>query len=354
MKNKKPNYKVSVYLVDDKTSYRLRFYYKQAKRFLPQRFKVDSYDAALQKRDKEQANEKWMNYEEENRETKNDFIAFFEKVIQGKAHKGTRFVYNNALSLFKHFKGDGALPFNKVNKELIQDFREFLLRTKKQNTASCRFALFLHGVNQAFNDNLIERFKVERIPQKIVKKDVLTEEDINTIIKTEWLNRYKEIFLFECLTTVSFDDMKRLKWKQIEKKTIKINNKIETVHKLSFIRGKTGNEVNMILSEDIIKMIGKRKGDEDYIFLELTRHDKFNDNIKQFIMKAGINKHITSHCGRATGIIRVTEREGIYAAAKQAGHAKIDTTLRYAQYTDKMMIGAKDALMSGINFNPTA
>ena len=106
--------------------------------------------------------------------------------------------------------------------------------------------------------------------------------------------------------------------------------------------------VNMIISDEILKMLGERGRNEDYIFMELTNLHTFNNNIRDLIKKAGITKHITSHCGRATAIIRVTESEGIYAAAKQAGHSKIDTTLRYAQYTDTMMYGAQNALMSGI------
>ena len=125
MKNKKANYKVSVYLVNDKTSYRLRFYYKETGKFLPQfeqRFEAADNNAALQKRDAEQANPKWLEYKEESTETKGDFLSYFEKVKQSKENEGTRGTYNEALAFFKHFRGYGALLFKNVTKELANDF----------------------------------------------------------------------------------------------------------------------------------------------------------------------------------------------------------------------------------------
>ncbi len=352
MKNTKINYKVRVYLVDDKTSYRLKYYHKTTGKYLKefeQRFKADSREEAMMKRDAEQSNPKWLTYSGEITEIKGDFISYFKNIGQSQLNMNTKRIYHFSLQLFKSFRGNSSLTFNEITKEIIIDFRDFLLARTKQNSASVYFAVFFHALNRAADEGFLQKISVKRIPGKAVKKDVLTEHEINTIIKTEWNNRYKEIFLFECLTSVSYDDLKRLKWKQIEMKTINFQGGKKPVFKLSFIRGKTRNEVNMILSDEIIRMLGERKGDEDYIFTELTSQSNYNRNIKGLIRKAGINKHITSHCARATAIIRVTESEGIYAAAKQAGHSKIETTLRYAQYTDKMMYGAQNALMNGIN-----
>ncbi|HTB07557.1 MAG TPA: site-specific integrase [Bacteroidia bacterium] len=352
MKNKKANYRVSVYLVNDKSSYRLRFFYKGTGKFLPQfeqRLQATCYEDALQKRDAEQAKEKWINYNEESIETKGDFISFFDKIRQEKPHLGTQIIYKNTLISFKHFIGKDALPFNKVSKELANDFKEYLLRKFKQNTANCRFACFAHIVNKAFDENLIERFKVQRIAQVPVKKDVLSEDELNKIIESDWSNQFKKPFLFECLTAISYSDLKRLQWKQIEKKTLLLKGEKKTINKLSFIRQKTNREVTMILSDSMLKMLGERGNDEDYIFPYLVNAWTYNFYIAKLMKQVGINKHITSHCGRATAIIRVTESEGIYTAAKQAGHANINTTLRYAQYTDKMMYSAQNALMNGIN-----
>jgi integrase len=335
MKNKEAKYKVSVYLVDDKTSYRLRFYFKEGKRFLPQyekRFTCKNLDEAKHIRDKEQVNDKWKDYKEEVKSVnENDFIAFFYKVIQAKKHKGTRGVYTSAMDNLKQFAGE-SIPFNKVNRELASGFREYLLSRFAQNTANSRLAAFIHAKNQAENsgEKLIEPFKIQRIPQKLIKRDILTEEEINLIVKLDWKNCYKNVFLFECLTSISFDDLKELKWGQIEKKTINIKGENKVVNRLSFKRGKTGNEVNMILSENIMQLLGEKGGSEERLFPAMRHHSAYAYNIRGIIKQLGIKKHITSHCGRATAIIRVTEASGIYAAAKQAGHSSIETTMRYA------------------------
>jgi len=347
------NYKVSVYLVTEIKSYRLRFYCKETGKFLSQfeqRFNAISYDAALQKRDEEQAKQKWLDYKPVNRvEQKEDFISYFEEVRLSKDDEGTRALYHATLLLFKLFIGGSSLPFNKINKRLSDEFSDFLLKTKAKNTASCRFDLFAHVINRAFDDKLIERFKLKRISSIKLKRDVLTEEDINKFIeKTGWENKYKSIFLFECLTTISYDDMKELKWKQIEKKTAIIEGKERIVNKLGFKRGKTDIDVSMLLSDEIMQMIGDRKADDDYIFPHLTSLNTFNTNIKKLIKESDIKKYITSHRGRATGIIRIIESVGIYEASQQAGHAHVKTTEAYAQTTDKMMYCAQNALMSGI------
>jgi len=360
MKTKKVNYKVSVYLVDDNTSYRLRFWYKEGNRFLKQferRFKAKDLDEAQHIKNKEQANDRWRHYSEEKPIINQDgFIPYFEKVAKGGTGRtkelrtqSTLDTYVGCFNSFKHFCGSEILPFDKV-KSIVGDYEDYLLRNFTKNTASSKFGVFAQALLSAMDDNLIEKFKVKRIAQQPIMRDVLTEDDINRLIeKTDWRNKFKKVFLFECLTSISAADLKRLKWSMIEKKTITVEKEQKLIHRLSFERKKTKQLVTMILSESMLKMLGERGQDDEYLFPFLISTFAYNENIEKLMKEAGITKHITSHCGRATAIIRVTESEGIYVAAKQAGHADINTTLRYAQYTSKMMQGAQTALMNGIN-----
>lgn len=364
MKKRKINYSVSVYLADDKTSYRLKFYHKASKRYLTEfeeRFTAGSYEEALRRRNAEQAKEKWMNYQPENGFVKGDFISFSREIVARQKIEGTRKMYEKALKDFIECIGSNTLSFHKLSEDgnkIMKHFRQFVLDRVDNNTAKNKQTVITSFLNAAYKDEdaikeLKNRIIIENIPLVKKQADILSQEEINLIInKGLYTNKYKRVFIFECLTTIGFSDLQRLTWGQIARETTIIEGETQVRHKIKFKRKKTGIDVTQILDDDIIEMLGNRGKHDDYVFPFLRSLRTYGRNIDKIIKEAGINKHITSHRGRATGIIRTIERVGIYEAMKQAGHSQVSTTEIYAQETDNMRDKVAKAAISGINLKP--
>jgi site-specific recombinase XerD len=67
--------------------------------------------------------------------------------------------------------------------------------------------------------------------------------------------------------------------------------------------------------------------------------------LKQWVLKAGITKHITFHCARHTfATMLLTYGTDIYTASKLLGHKEIRTTQIYAKIVDAKKEDAVNAL----------
>lgn len=342
---KKINYDVRVHLTKGDKVYLLRFWNRKTKKYitdLETRFKANSLNEALVRRDNEQANEKFINYIER-QNTATDFLAFYEDLIAGKRNVGTIRYYMQSLAMFKEFVGS-ALPFTAITKELIENFKSFLLRKVKQNTANGYFAAFAHVLRSAEEQGRLQHLFFKRIPQEQVEKDYLTKQEISKIIKTPWENRLKQAFILECLGAFAFNELKRLQWKNINYDDSSITSK----------RQKTGEIISNPINKEILLMLGHKGKPADLVFPELTTLKRYNNNIKGLVSAAGIDKHITSHCGRGSCIIHlIGSRGGTYSAQSFAGHRDMKTTLRYAKYTPELKKQAGEDLMQGIELPKT-
>jgi integrase len=363
-KKEKLTYDVSVHLSDDKTYFRLKFWHKQSGTYLKEferRCTATTYGTAKVERDAEQLNEKWRTYNAETLKIINgDFISLLMDLIRVIKYEPTKNVYINCVETLQTYLKSETLPFSKVTQELVDNYREWLLnRYQSQMSASLRFGFFCQGLKKADKENRIKRVYYKTIPLKpFKKKDVLTEDDLNKLLAIPYEGpgnrQYRKMFLFECLTGVSYSDLKRLEWKQIYSKTINIKGEEQKITQLSYVRFKTKEEVTICLTDEVLTLLGERKGDNDRIFPFVTCNGTYNYHIEDFVKEAGISKHITSHCGRATAIIRVIESKDIYHAKNQVGHKNIESTLKYAQFTNTMMLGNAKALTQGLKFNHIA
>jgi integrase len=108
---------------------------------------------------------------------------------------------------------------------------------------------------------------------------------------------------------------------------------------------KTLNEVKIPLHSIARKILKEQriKSCSNKLF-HIPTGGKTSKEIQQWMISAGINKHITFHCSRHTfGCLLVENGVNLFVIKKLMGHRKIETTL---QYIDKANVDAVSAIKS--------
>ena len=72
------------------------------------------------------------------------------------------------------------------------------------------------------------------------------------------------------------------------------------------------------------------------VFVGLKYSAYMNVALTNWMMKAGITKHITFHCARHTfAVLQRTHNTDIYTLSKLLGHSEVKTTQIYAKIIDE-------------------
>lgn len=244
-----------------------------------------------------------------------------------------------------------------VTPEMCLRFAEWLERNSEGTGARQAFGIFSRAVR-----GLLKRGYIVRNPCEGVRvrkgtprrKDFLTMDEIRQLIETPTPRgqRYGEVditrraFIFTLYTGIRFCDIIKLRYTNVD-----YNSRL-----LRFVQSKvagrsSSDAVAIPLSDYLLTLIGepeKRfKGGEDMRIFPL-----FNDDIKRAegILKgwtraAGIDKHITWHCGRHSFAVNLL-RHGtdIKTAAELLGHSSIEMTEKYLHIVDEDKVRAINTL----------
>ena len=106
--------------------------------------------------------------------------------------------------------------------------------------------------------------------------------------------------------------------------------------KLHYYQKKTGTLEYLNINEEALEYLGEKGSDDDKPFEGLKYSSYFNVSLTQWMLKAGITKHITFHCARHTyATILITNGVDIFIVSDLLGHKEIKTTQIYARIIDK-------------------
>ena len=269
-----------------------------------------------------------------------DFLKFFEDFSKDYNKKDKRVIVS-CLAKFREFmkdEGITSLTTKQVNESLATDFKDYLEEKLNGETPANYFSKFKkmlrYGVRQKVfayspaNDLTIRKGEG-------IKKDILTFDEIQTLANKPCTNNdVKRAFLFSCLTGLRHCDIIALKWKNINGKELKI------------IQQKTGKPVSIMINASAIDILGKAKGDEDFIF-HLPSHTACLKDLKVWVRKAEIKKKITWHCARhsfATNIIFYGS--DVNSASSLLGHSSLNYTQRYVHVVNSLKEKAVENLPS--------
>jgi len=275
-----------------------------------------------------------------NTKSNSDFLQYFNKLTEDRLSSIGN--YGNWDSTLKHLTQytKGRVLFKEIDENFCEGFKDYLTNKVKKNngeslsssSVSSYFNKFRASLKQAVKDKIIlynssVDVKIPKVKEK--EREYLSIEELKQLEKVEC--RYevlKRAFLFSCLTGLRWSDIHKLKWKEVH-----FTNKIGRVH---YYQQKTKNLEYLDISEEALSYLGEKSNDKNKPFEGLKYSSYFNVALTQWMLKAGITKHITFHCARHThATLLLTNGVDIYTVSKLLGHKEIKTTQIYARIIDE-------------------
>lgn len=197
--------------------------------------------------------------------------------------------------------------------------------------------------NNAVREHLINRNPLhdmsasEKPKRPESEREYLTLEEVRKLIDTRCGNEMvKKAFLFSCFTGLRLGDVEDLTWDMIRETA----NGKEVATRMN----KTKQLVYVPLSENAQSFLPQFWPERGKIFNLPSRTDIGSD-IRHWVKRAGIKKHITFHCSRHTyATLLLTYGADIYTVSKLLGHSDVSITQVYAKVIDKKKQEAVDLI----------
>lgn len=260
-----------------------------------------------------------------------------------KESKGNYGNWDSAIKHLKKFLNETDIQIGSIDKEWVKAFKEFLIKDCNLKSASSfsYFNKILCMFKQAVKDKIIYEnpaANVARIVPKKTMRTFLSEEELGLLANAHC--RYdvlKRAFLFSALTGLRWSDINLLTWGNVDIDFEKVS-----------IRGsqeKTDDFYGIPLTEDAIKLMGKRGHGKERVFVGLKYSAFMNVAITKWVADAGIKKHVTFHSARHTyAYLLLKENVNIYIISKLMGHSHVKSTERYLHLFDMDKKEAVDKL----------
>ncbi len=267
--------------------------------------------------------------EDKKRKKKNDdFFEFCENCLKNfDIHINTEKTYRSFLLKLKDFQK--RIRFDDLDLSFIERFNKYLKEQGyEQNTIWSYHKRMKKLLNRAVKNNLLEsnpyqHFKVRKEPGI---RDFLTMDELERLAKTiknkkipEHYLRLGRVFLFSCYTGLRYSDVKKLKWKDVQKDKVYLKTE------------KSAKPVSIPLSNKAIKYLPKREEPDKTVFYVVS-NQKANQYLKEIAKSAEIEKKLTYHVSRHT-FATISLSLGIPLRVIQSilGHSSYSTTEIYAK-----------------------
>jgi integrase len=271
-----------------------------------------------------------------------NFVTYFKN----KADLFTGTANETWSAAYKHLYNftNGVLKVADLNEQFCNDFKKYLLTADSnrstlvktrlsENSAATYYQKLKASIKQAYKEGFLINDlsgKIEPIKTNPTRKEFLTIEEVNQLVKTDCKNELlKRAALFSALTGLRNSDILKLTWNEIE--YIKGNG-----YFLKITIKKTKNIEMMPISEQAYSLLGEAKEPSAKVFEGLERSTHQDKLLKNWILEAGITKKITFHCFRHTyATLQLSSGTAIYTVQKMLGHKNIATTQIYAHILDE-------------------
>ena len=282
---------------------------------------------------------------EDTEKSKTLVYAYLVKEINRIKDNSSKASYNTMLSHFqKAFPK--TITFKQINKrEEAKKFYDYLTdkaikidgENLSKNSANKYFNRLRFILKEAKEEGYIQdlKFNVKQLSGLKPEIVYLTLEEFRILENTEEKNSsLKNAFLFACLTALRIGDLNKLTWGEIvEDKDDKGNPTIE--YNRIMDKKPNGKQRRIRNYFDIYakKYLGERQNDSDKVFPSLPQDasSKFNLKLREWILRAGISKHITFHCAKDSfAMYHIIHKEvGVFQLSGLLNHTDIRSSMHY-------------------------
>ncbi|MBQ8865130.1 MAG: site-specific integrase [Bacteroidaceae bacterium] len=285
-----------------------------------------------------------------------NFVDYFRAYIDNYTKKDIRMM-QIALNRFIDFLNETP-EYNKysyrikpeqITRDMIEAFTEYLQSRSVGEGAKSIYQRFKKVINYAIEHDVIAKNPcagvVIKADEQILRKDILSLEEIETLIATHYENEnpiIQRAFILCLYCGLRFCDVKDLTFKNVD-----YSNKL-----LRFEQNKTRGHSNssgvvIPLNDGLISLIGEPPQDNEgnSLVFPLPSYEMCLKALKRWVKRAGINKHISWHCARHSFAVNILNNgANIKTVASLLGHSGLKHTEKYTRAVDKLKEDAINSL----------
>ena len=231
----------------------------------------------------------------------------------------------HVANFIKYYYKRNDIGMNELTEDFLNQYCIYLRNEVgvQQSTIRLYCAPLRSIVTHAHKNGLIPRdpFANCYVSGGTKEREFLTEKEVQTLMSHRFddpaMTVVRDIFIFGCLTGISFIDIKNLTTDNL----VTINGSLW----ISSVRQKTNIPFRVKLMESACKIIDRyepfRRGKRLFNFY---RNGWTNVLLKQIAAECGINKHLTFHMSRHSyAVMAISNGMPIESVSKVLGHTKI-------------------------------
>jgi integrase len=276
--------------------------------------------------------------------TLRDLFQEYSEILESRVHSGnlSKDVYKKYQWAWDYFLSNSGVSeefeVSSVSSAEIIKFTTYL-ESKYQNETAIGYYRKIQTIFKfAFESGKIPKNPCALVKIKKQKKDAifLTEPEVEKIQRTDYknesLNHYRDLFIFQVHTCLSYSDLRELSWLDV------MDSKFGKYIKKP--RKKTGVEFTVLLDSVALGIWKKYNYD-----LQVPSPQKYNTYLKNVADLAGIKKKITTHTARHSGAVRlINNGTELSIVSKILGHTSELQTKEYARLLDVSVLKSQSSL----------
>ena len=229
----------------------------------------------------------------------------------------------------------------------MEHFVEYIQSRRVGEGAKSIYQRFKKVVRYAIDHEVMQKDPCKgvvcKVDEQILRKDVLSMDEIQTLIQCHYDNENPNVrraFILYLYCGLRFCNVKDLTYKNID----------YTNHLLKFEKNKTkGHSANcgviIPLNNGLLSLTGGTPDDLNSSIFNLPSYESCCKSVKRWVKRAGINKHISWHCARHSFAVNILNNgANINTIASLLGHSGLKHTEKYTRAVDKLKSEAINSL----------
>lgn len=295
-----------------------------------------------------------------------DLFLFWDELIAEMREAGRMAnadIYHHTKNSVYKFTGKNSLNFKKVSPTFLDKY-EVYLRSKGGSDGGIGVkmrairAIFNVAIRRGLIDEKLypfKHYKISKLKGRAIKKALNLEEVHHLqnldLSSTPHLVNSRNYFIFSFYTRgMNFADMMRLRWEDI------------SGDRIHYTRAKTGGNFTIKIMAPTRKILDfYSQNNSPYVFPIILRENltptqlndrkrktlkKFNKDLKELAILAGINKPLTSYVARHS-FANCLKQKGVGTdiISESMGHQDVKTTMAYLKELDTSILDDANSLL---------